>query len=146
MSPEYPRLRKALSASINFAKFREGRWQVFTEISAESEKLAVRRSTLSEKCASLERAVTKLREAKLKDKPEIDNLEEANKQYRNKIEILRQTEERLRALDHALGVSELVVRRFHERRLGPHRAAITDRFGRQVTAGQRDEIAGNRLL
>lgn len=78
--PDPKRLRRNLSAVINFAKFREERWEGYTEFTQETDALAQQKAQLEEENERLLTEVTDVKQQRQREAAEAEALGADNTQ------------------------------------------------------------------
>ncbi|KAJ3047943.1 kinetochore-associated Ndc80 complex subunit nuf2 [Rhizophlyctis rosea] len=78
LRPEGQRLRRILSAVINFVKFREERMQVFEMLTLKSDELQEQRTELEKRNKDLSERVNRLRLERAEQEPALQTLRDAN--------------------------------------------------------------------
>ena len=86
--PEHPRLKRNLSAIINFAKFREEKLNLFTQLQDASDVASERMQTLTAENAKLRGDIKTLEEARDAEAPQLVELEQATADLESQLRVL----------------------------------------------------------
>ncbi|GMF29403.1 unnamed protein product [Phytophthora lilii] len=96
LHPTLKRVRRQLSALINFAKFREERLTAFAEVTAHTDELLVRKKALQDENAALQRELDQLLEEQKADEPARTQLQAEVGELEKEIDVLNRQQAVLR--------------------------------------------------
>lgn len=96
LTPTPKRVRRQLSALINFAKFREERMAAFGELSRETDQLLKHKTELQEENERLERQLQELLTQRAAEEPAIQQLSQECEALENEINVLNKQQAMLR--------------------------------------------------
>ncbi|KAI9144568.1 Nuf2 family-domain-containing protein [Paraphysoderma sedebokerense] len=86
LKPEPPRVRRILSAVINFAKFREEQMAIYDQYTQKSEEIVEQRQLLDQKHAEMTEQLSNLQAQRASEEPAIKEATELNERLSNELQ------------------------------------------------------------